>query len=79
VDGKDYFKWPLTKNGVFTVRSMYLNALDTHPPFQHRKIWKWKIPLKNQNFPLVSSEGRRFDKRQPCEEKLERESKVCLL
>jgi hypothetical protein len=28
---------------------------------------------------LVSSEGRRFDKRQPCEEKLERESEVCLL
>jgi hypothetical protein len=42
VDGKDYFKWPLTKNNFFTVRSMYLDALDTHLPFQHRKIWKWK-------------------------------------
>jgi hypothetical protein len=38
VDGKDYFKWPLTKNDFFTVSSMYLDALDTHPPFQHRKI-----------------------------------------
>jgi hypothetical protein len=38
VDGKDHFKCPLTKNGLFTVRSMYLDALDTHPPFQHRKI-----------------------------------------
>jgi exonuclease III len=50
VDGKDYFKWPLTKTGLFTVRSMYLNAIDTHPPFQHRKIWKWKIPLKIKIF-----------------------------
>jgi hypothetical protein len=40
VDGKDHFKWPLTKNDLFTVRSMYLDALDTHPPFQPRKIWK---------------------------------------
>jgi hypothetical protein len=26
---------------------MYLDALDTYPPFQHRKIRKWKIPLKS--------------------------------
>jgi hypothetical protein len=50
VDGKDYFKWPLTKNSFFTVRSMYLDALDTHPPFRHRKIWKWKLPLKLKIF-----------------------------
>jgi hypothetical protein len=35
---------------LFTVRSMYLDALDTHPPFQHRKIWKWKLPLKIKVF-----------------------------
>jgi hypothetical protein len=29
---------------------MYLDALDTHQPFQHRKIWKWKIPLKIKIF-----------------------------
>jgi hypothetical protein len=40
VDGKDYFKWVLTKSGFFIVRSMYLDVIDTHPPFQHRKIWK---------------------------------------
>jgi hypothetical protein len=50
VDGKDHFKWPLTKNDLFTVRSMYLDALDTHPPFQPRKIWKWKLPLKIKIF-----------------------------
>jgi hypothetical protein len=38
VDGKDYFKWLLTKSGFFTVRSMCLDVIDTHPPFQHRKI-----------------------------------------
>jgi hypothetical protein len=31
---------------------------------------------KDQNFPLVSSEGGRFDKRQSCKEKLEMESAV---
>jgi hypothetical protein len=78
VDDKDCFKWLLTKNGFFTVRSTYLDAIDTHPPFQHNKIWKC-ITSKNQYFSLVSSEGCRFDKRQPCEEKLERELEVCLL
>jgi hypothetical protein len=79
VDGKDHFKWPLMKNGLFTTLLMYLDALDTHPPFQHRKIWKWKLPLKIKFFSLVSSEGHCLDKRQPCEEKLERELEVCLL
>jgi hypothetical protein len=32
------------------MRSMYLDAIDTHPPFQHRKIWKWKIPLNIRIF-----------------------------
>jgi hypothetical protein len=50
VDGNDYFKWLLTKNGLFTVRSMYLHAVDTHPPFQHKKIWKWKLSLKIKIF-----------------------------
>jgi hypothetical protein len=50
VDDKDYFKWRLTKSGFFTVQSLYLHDIDTHPPFQHRKIWKWKIPLKIKIF-----------------------------
>jgi hypothetical protein len=29
---------------------MNLDALDNHPPFQHRKIWKWKLPLKIKIF-----------------------------
>jgi hypothetical protein len=50
VDDKDYFKWRLPKSGFFTVRSLYLHDIDTHPPFQHRNIWKWKIPLKIKIF-----------------------------
>jgi exonuclease III len=50
VQGTDYFKWTLTKSGLFTVRSMYRDAMDNHPPFQHKKIWKYKIPLKIKIF-----------------------------
>jgi hypothetical protein len=25
---------------------MYLHTIDTHPPFQHKKIWKLRLPLK---------------------------------
>jgi hypothetical protein len=50
VDGKDYFKWLLTKSDFFNVRSMYLDVIDTHSPFQHTKIWKWKVRLKIKIF-----------------------------
>jgi hypothetical protein len=49
-DGNDYYKWLLTKNGLYTVRTMYLHVIDKHPPFQHKKIWKWKLPLKIKKF-----------------------------
>jgi hypothetical protein len=38
------------KKWVFTVRSIYLDGIDTHPPSQHRKIWKWKVHLKIKIF-----------------------------
>jgi hypothetical protein len=50
VDGSDNFIWNLTKSGLFTVRSMYLHSIDTRPPFQNKKIWKLKIPLKIKIF-----------------------------
>jgi hypothetical protein len=34
VDGSDTFRWNLTNSGLFTVRSMYLHLLDSHPPFE---------------------------------------------
>jgi hypothetical protein len=49
-EGSDLFKWRLTKSGLFTVRSLYHHLIDTNPPFQHRKIWKMRIPLKIKIF-----------------------------
>jgi hypothetical protein len=50
VEGSDYFKWSLTKSGLFSVRSMYLHLIDSQPPFHHNKIWKIKNPLKIKIF-----------------------------
>jgi len=50
VEGSDYFRWSLTKSGLFSIRSMYLYLIDTQTPFRHRKIWKIKIPLKIKIF-----------------------------
>jgi hypothetical protein len=50
VEGSDYFKWSLTKSGLYNVRSLYCHLIDTHPPFRHGRIWKMKIPLKIKIF-----------------------------
>jgi len=50
VDGSDYFRWSLTRSGLFSVGSLYLHLIDTKIPFRHRKIWKIKIPLKIKIF-----------------------------
>ena len=50
VEGSDFFKWNLTTSGLYSVRSLYLHLIDTHPPFHHKKLWKLKIPLKIKIF-----------------------------
>ena len=50
VGGSDFFRWKLTKSGLFSVRSLYLHLIDTQPPFRHRTLWKIKIPLKIKIF-----------------------------
>ena len=50
VDGSDTFRWNLTKFGLYTVRSYYLHLINNQPPFQHKMIWKLKIPLKIKIF-----------------------------
>jgi hypothetical protein len=50
VEGSDYFKWSLTKSGLFFVRSIYLHLIDIQPSFVHRKIWQIKISLKIKIF-----------------------------
>jgi hypothetical protein len=49
-EGSDFFKWNLTKSGLFIIQSLYHHLIDKHPPFQHRKIWKMRIPLKIKIF-----------------------------
>jgi hypothetical protein len=49
--GKDEFQWNLHENGKFSVASIY-NALISSglPVLDNKKIWKMKIPLKNNFF-----------------------------
>jgi hypothetical protein len=56
-EGSNFFKWGLTKSGLFTVRSLYHHLIDTNPPFQHQKIWKMRIPLKIKIFLWFEQRG----------------------
>jgi hypothetical protein len=47
---KDVFIWGLTTNGVFTVKSMYLDLLDDDTKYLQKYIWKMKVPLKIKVF-----------------------------
>ena len=42
----DRFKWNLTTNGVFTVRSMYLDLMHGHTLFYISTFGNWKFPLR---------------------------------
>jgi hypothetical protein len=46
----DHFKWGLTKSGLFTVKSMYLDYMDDHTKYLHKYLWKIKVPLKIRIF-----------------------------
>jgi hypothetical protein len=49
--GTDEFKWSLTKNGLFTVGSMYKALIQpVIPVLDNKSIWKMKIPLKTKVF-----------------------------
>ena len=50
MDGSDTFRWNLTKSELYTVRSYYLHLINNQPPFQHKMIWKLKIPFKIKIF-----------------------------
>ena len=50
VEGSYTFRWNLTKFGLYFVRSLYLHLINTQSPFQHKMIWKLKIPLKIKIF-----------------------------
>jgi hypothetical protein len=50
-EGMDEFRWNATKNGSFTVGSMYRTLTQTSEPVLNFKpIWRMKIPLKTKVF-----------------------------
>jgi hypothetical protein len=49
-DQQDKFAWKLTKSGIFTVKSMYLDLMNEDARFLHIYLWKLKLPLKIKIF-----------------------------
>ena len=47
---EDTFKWKLTPNGVFSVKSMHIDCMNGHTPFLRKYLWKLKVPLKIKIF-----------------------------
>lgn len=48
--GEDKIKWMLTKDGVFTVKSLYRKLSVNEIGFPHKFMWKAKIPYKIKIF-----------------------------
>jgi hypothetical protein len=47
----DELQWNLTKNGVFSINSVYKAlTIPSQPVFNNKYIWKMKIPLKTKVF-----------------------------
>lgn len=49
-DERDTFRWDLNKNGLFTVKSMYLAMIQQEVVSCMSLIWKIKVPLKIKVF-----------------------------
>jgi hypothetical protein len=47
---RDIFKWNLTNSGQFTIQSMYMSLINNGIVFNHKEIWKHKLPLKIKIF-----------------------------
>ena len=43
-------RWSLTTNGIFSVKSYYLDLINGHAAFKRGYLWKLKIPLKIKIF-----------------------------
>ena len=48
--GDDQVKWSLTKNGIFSVKSLYRELTLNSIGYPHKFMWKAKIPLKIKIF-----------------------------
>ena len=53
---RDSFRWDLTANGVYTVRSLYQAILNNGAGANNKDLWKLKIPLKIKVFCGTSKE-----------------------
>uniref|UniRef100_A0A453SF10 Reverse transcriptase zinc-binding domain-containing protein n=1 Tax=Aegilops tauschii subsp. strangulata TaxID=200361 RepID=A0A453SF10_AEGTS len=49
-DQPDSFHWKLARNGVFTVKSMYVDLINYGPIPRSIHIWKVKVPLRIKIF-----------------------------
>jgi hypothetical protein len=46
----DKFVWNLRVLGIFTVKSMYEDLMNSHNQFPSKYLWKLKLPLKIKIF-----------------------------
>ena len=49
-DEADTICWKLTTTGVFSMKSMYLDLIDTGSLSRSLHFWKVKVPLRIKNF-----------------------------
>ena len=49
-DQPDFLNWKLTRNGVFMVKSMYMDLINSGPITRSLHIWKVKVPLRIKFF-----------------------------
>uniref|UniRef100_A0A452XC07 Reverse transcriptase zinc-binding domain-containing protein n=1 Tax=Aegilops tauschii subsp. strangulata TaxID=200361 RepID=A0A452XC07_AEGTS len=49
-DQSDSLQWKLARNGVLTVKSFYLDFINSGPIPRSILIWKVKVPLRNKIF-----------------------------
>jgi hypothetical protein len=46
INKPDRFMWKLKKTGIFTIKSMYEDLMNSHNPFHTKYLWKLKMSLK---------------------------------
>ena len=46
----DELRWKLTRSGVFTVKSMYIDVINSNSIHTSKHVWDIKVPLKIKVF-----------------------------
>ena len=54
---RDLFRWNLTANGMFTVKSLYLASLNNGLGVHNKDLWKLRLPLKIKIFMRPQKRG----------------------